>query len=164
MSCWNSAQPFGCQNTAPGGFFLQVEQVQLPADAPVIAFFSFFEPGQVVLELLVVGPRRAIDPLQHLVARVAAPVGAGHLHEFEGFELAGGRHVRTAAKVLPAALAVQADAFAGRNRGDDFRLVVLADFFEVGHGLVARQGAAVDPQILCRNLRHAFFDRGQILG
>ena len=71
--------------------------------------------GQIFLELLLVGPGRAVDPLQHLVARIAAPVGAGHLHQLEGLELAGARHMRSAAQILPIALPVQADRLAGRN-------------------------------------------------
>ena len=81
----------------------------------MIALLGLFEAVQVVLELLLVGPGRAVDPLQHLVARIAAPVGAGDLHQLEGRELAGGRHVRPAAQVHPVALAVEADRLAGRN-------------------------------------------------
>ena len=89
--------------------FLQMEQVELAADAAMVALLGLLEPVQVVLELLLVAPRGAVDALEHLVARIAAPVGAGDLHELEGLELAGGRHVRAAAQVDPVALAVEAD-------------------------------------------------------
>ena len=94
---------------------LQMEQVELLADAPVIALLRLLEPGEVFLQLLLVGPGGAVDPLQHLVARIAAPVGARHLHELERLELAGARHVRAAAQVFPIALPVQADRLARRE-------------------------------------------------
>ena len=92
---------------------LQMKQVQFLADAPVIALLRLLEPRQVFLQLLLVGPCGAVDPLQHLVARIAAPVGARDLHELERLELAGARDVRPAAQVFPVALPVQADRLAG---------------------------------------------------
>ena len=119
-----------------------MEQVQLAADAAVVALLGLFEAVQVVIELLLVGPGGAVDALEHLVARVAAPVGTGHLHQLEGLELAGGGHVRTAAQVDPVALAVQADGLVGRNAGDDLGLVVLAQASKNCDGLIARHARA----------------------
>ena len=92
-----------------------MEQIELLADAAVIALLGLLQPVQVVIELLLVGPGRAVDPLQHLVARVAAPVGAGHLRQLERLELAGGGHVRAAAQVDPVALPVEADLLLRRG-------------------------------------------------
>ena len=108
MSCWKMRQPFGMPEHRARRLFLEVEQVEILADAPVVALLGLFEAVQVFREILVVEPGGAVDALEHLVARIAAPVGAGHLHQLEGLELAGGRHVRTAAQVEPLALAVQA--------------------------------------------------------
>ena len=94
---------------------LEVEQVEVLADAAVIALLGFLEAMQIGREILVVEPRGAVDALEHLVARIAAPVGAGHLHELEALELAGGRHVRAAAQVEPVALAVEADRLVRRE-------------------------------------------------
>ncbi len=90
----------------PRRLFLQMEQVQFLADAPMIALFRFFQSRQVFLELLFVGPGGAVDPLQHFIVGIAPPVGAGHLHQFEGLELAGAGNVRAPAQVLPIALAI----------------------------------------------------------
>jgi hypothetical protein len=57
---------------------------------------------------------------------VAAPVGAGHLHQLEVLELAGAGHVRAAAQVLEFAFAVQRHILVGRDAFDDLGLVVLA--------------------------------------
>ena len=133
--------------------FLQVEQVELAADAAMVALLGFFEPVQVLIQLLLVGPGGAVDALEHLVARIAAPVGAGHLRELEGLELAGGGHVRAAAQVDPVALAVEADLLFLRDAGDDLGLVVLAESLEELHGLIARHHAAVDLLVRLRELR-----------
>ena len=68
-------------------FFLEVEQVELAADAAVIALLGLFEPLQIVLELLVVGPGRTVDALQHRVLRVTAPIGARDLRQLECADL-----------------------------------------------------------------------------
>src|SRR3546814_9335748 len=62
---------------------LQMEEVHLAAEAPVVALFSLLQHGEVGLELLLVLPAGAVDALELRVARVAAPVGAGDLHQLE---------------------------------------------------------------------------------
>ena len=118
---------------------VDVEQVELAAQAAVIALLGLLEHREVLLQLLLRGPGRAVDALEHLVAMVAAPVGAGHLHQLEVLELARARHVGAAAQVLELALAVQRHLLAGRNARDDLGLVVLADALEVLHRRIARQ-------------------------
>jgi hypothetical protein len=55
----------------------------------MIALFGLFQPVQIGFQRLLISPGRAVDALQHFVAGIAAPVGAGHLHQLECFELAG---------------------------------------------------------------------------
>ena len=68
-----------------GGFVLQVEEVELFAEAAVVAFFGLFNTGNVGFELVFASPGGAVDALQHFVVAVAAPVGAGQLGELEVF-------------------------------------------------------------------------------
>jgi hypothetical protein len=143
---------------------VDVEQVQLAAQLAVVALFGLFQHVQVLRQLVLAGPGRAVDALQHLVAVVAAPVGAGHLHQLEVLELAGAGHVRAAAQVLERALAVQAHVLVAGDAGDDLGLVVLAQALEVGHGLVARQHAAHHRLVLGGQLGHLLLDGGQVLG
>jgi hypothetical protein len=91
------------------------------------------------LSALGVRPAGAVDALQHGVLGIAAPIGAGHLGQLEGLELAGARHMRAAAKVFEIALAVERQGFAFRDGADQFGLVVLAQLLEMGDGFVARQ-------------------------
>ena len=130
----------------------------------MIALLGLFEHREVLLQLFLRRPRRAVDALEHFVAMVASPVGAGHLHQLEVLELAGGRHMRPAAQVFECAFAVQRNVFTGGNARNDLGLVVLADVLEMRHGLVARQHAALDLLVLLRELAHLGFDRHQVLG
>jgi hypothetical protein len=81
----------------------------------MVALLGFFQHVQVGVEVFLLGPGRAVDALQLLVAMVAAPVGAGHLHQLEDLELGRGRHVRAAAEVDEITFAVQRDLLVGRE-------------------------------------------------
>src|SRR5690606_38255110 len=59
------------------GLVLKMKEVHLLAELAVIAPLGFGEPVEIRLQRLLVGPSGAADALQHLVARVAAPIRAG---------------------------------------------------------------------------------------
>ena len=145
-----------------GRLVLGVEQIELLAELAVVALLRLLQPVQVGVLVLLLRPRRAVDPLQHLVLRVAAPVGARHLHQLEHLQLAGGRHVRPAAQIDEIVLPVERDRLAGGNRRDDLGLVVLALVPEELHRLVARHHLALDLEVALRDLLHALLDRGEV--
>ncbi len=147
-----------------GRFVLHVEEVQLRAQAPVVALLGLLQHLQVRVLVLLLRPGRAVDALEHFVLRVAAPVGAGDAHQLEDLELAGRGHVRPAAQVDPVALAVERNRVLLGDRGDDLRLVDLALVAEEFHRLVARHLAPVHGQVAPGDLGHALFDRREILG
>ena len=149
-----------------GRFVLEVEQVELLAELAMIALLGLFQAVQIGVEFLLVAPGGAVDALQHGVARIAAPVGAGELRQLEAVaELAGARQMRAATDVEPVALAVDRDLFAGRDDVvDDLDLVVLAQLGEDALGLLAIHDLAHDGQIALDDLVHAFFDALQIGG
>ena len=90
-----------------GPFLLEVEQVHLAAELAVVALLGLLDLLEIGVELLLLGEGRAVDARQHRVVAVAAPIGAGHLHQLEGVaDLAGRGHVRAAAEVEPVALVV----------------------------------------------------------
>ncbi len=129
----------------------------------MVALLRFLDAVQVRVEVFLLRPRRAVDPLQHLVARIAAPVRAGDLHQLEHLELARRRHVRAAAEVDEAAFAIQRNVLVRRDRRDDLGLVVLAHVLEELHRLVARHHLALDLLVLLRELGHALLDRREVL-
>ena len=66
------------------------EQVQLRAEAAVVAPLGLGDLVQVRLQRLLALPRRAVDALQLLVLLVPPPVRGGGAHEPEGRDVAGG--------------------------------------------------------------------------
>ena len=130
----------------------------------MVALLGLLDAGEVRVEVLLPRPRGPVDALEHLVARVAAPVGAGELGQLEHLEAAGRRDVRAAAQVDEGALAVERDVLVRRDRRDDLGLVVLAHALEELHGLVARHQRAHDRLVLPRELDHPLLDRGEVLG
>ena len=99
----------GMPEHCAGRLLLQVEKIKFATDSAVIALLGFLEPMQIFIELLLVHPRRAVNSLQHRVARVAAPIGTRNFCQLEGFQPPRGGHVRPAAQVDPVALPVEAD-------------------------------------------------------
>jgi len=154
----------GVPEHQPRRVFVDVKQIQLAPQAPVVAPLGLFEPAQIGLQVFFAGPGGAVDALQHLVAVVAAPVGPGHLHELEVLELAGAGHMRAAAQVFKGALAVQAQGFVARDAGDDLGLVVLALGLEVRHRCVAPEQAALDFFVFGSEFEHFVLDCRQVFG
>ncbi|MCY1534509.1 hypothetical protein D9M68_698850 [compost metagenome] len=147
-----------------GCVLVDVEQIEFTPELAVVALLGLLDHGQMLLQFVLGGPGRAVNALQHLVAVVAAPVGAGHLHEFEVLELACAGHVGAAAQIFECAFAVERHIFVARDAGNDFGLVVLPHALEIRHGFVARQHAAHHRLVLVGKLGHALFDRHQIIG
>ncbi|MNZ98000.1 hypothetical protein D3C78_1172690 [compost metagenome] len=146
-----------------GRFFLGVEQVQALADLAVIALLRLFQAVQVILEVLLAAPAGTVDALQHLVLRVATPVGAGHLHQLEGLQLAGRGHVRPTAQVDEVTLPVEGQLLITGNRLDDLDLVLLTQPVEEGHRLIARHQRATDLMVGLGQLVHLRLDLLEIL-
>ena len=141
-----------------------MEQLHLLAQAAVVALLGLFQHGQIGLEILFVEPGGAIDALKHLVAGIAAPIGAGYLHQLEGLtQLGGGRQMRTAAQIDEITLAIKTDGLALGDRGDDLGLVLLADAFKESHGGVALHLLADDGFVAGDDLAHFGFDGFQIV-
>ena len=145
-----------------GRMFVDVKQIQFTTQLAVVSLLGLLDHGQVLLQVVLAGPGRAVNALQHLVAVIAAPVGARHLHQLEVLELAGAGHVWAAAQVFKIALAVQRHVLVAGNAGNDFCFVVLALPFEIRHGFVAWQHTAHHRLVFARQLRHALFDGHQV--
>jgi len=144
--------------------FIDVEQVEFAAELAVVALFGFLQAQQVLLQIFLAGPGRAIHALQHLVLTVTTPIGASDLHKFEVLELAGAGHMGATAQVFEVAFAVEAHVLARRDGADDLCLVVLTQPLEIGHSFIARQHAAYHRLVFGGQLTHALFDGHQVFG
>ena len=146
------------------GLVLEVEEVELAAEATVVALFGFLKHRQIGLEVVLRGPCGAVDALEHLVLGVAAPVGAGNLHQTVHLEGARGRHMGAAAEVGEVALTVERDRFTLRDGFNEFGLVLFAEIREELHGFVAGHLDAFDLDVALDDLVHALLDGLEVLG
>jgi hypothetical protein len=140
----------------------EVEQIQLTSELAVIALLGLFEPPQVLVELLLGRPRRAVDPLQHRVLLVAAPVGAGRGEKPEGPELPRGGHVRTTAEIDEVALPIERHAL-GVDPLEDLHLERFAALTEKGNRLRPRHLLALEGQVGPHQGTHLVLDAREVL-
>jgi hypothetical protein len=137
------------------------EEVELPADLAVIALLDLLEDPQVLVELF---PRRERDPVdagEHLLVRIAPPVGARRVHQLEGAQLPGVGHVRPPAQVEEVSGAVERHGFVGdvveqlflvRLAGEDLPRFLLRHFLpDERFGLL-------------HDFPHPFLDPDEVLG
>jgi hypothetical protein len=75
----------GVPKNQPRCMIVNMEKVQLSTQFAMVALFSLFQHGQVLLQIVFGRPSRTVDSLKHLVLVVATPVGSGELHELKVF-------------------------------------------------------------------------------
>ena len=144
-------------------FLLEMKQVELAAELAMIALLGFLDLLQISVEFFLLCERRAVDARQHRIVAVAAPIGAGDLHQLEGAsDLAGGGHMRAAAEIEPVALLVDLDGLVGRDRVDQLDLEHFAVVAEHLLGLLARPYLLGKGFVARDDLAHFLFDRGKI--
>ena len=102
----------------------EVEEVELRAEAAVVALARLLEPLEVRVEVGLREERGAVDPGQLRVVLVAAPVGAGEAGQLERLDRPRVLQVRAAAEVGEVALRVERDVALGGV--DELDLVRLA--------------------------------------
>src|SRR5690606_34971835 len=126
-----------------------------------VALLRFFEPLEVLTESLRRGEGRAVDPLEHRVALIAAPVSARDGRQLEGLEEPGRRDVRSLAEVHPLVVAVKADV--ALKPLEVLELVRLLQLLEQRAGVVAADGLATEGMIALDDRGHRLFDLAQIV-
>ncbi len=129
----------------------------------MVALLGFLDLLEIGVELFLLGESGAVDAGEHRVLAVAAPIGAGHLHQPEGVaDFARRRHVRAAAEVEPVTLLVNLERLVGRNGVDQLDLEILALVAEDFLGLLARPDFLGEGFVARNDLLHLFFDDGQV--
>src|SRR5947209_16304442 len=66
---------------------VDAEELELFPEDAMVAPLDLLKPLQVIVELLLIGPHRAVDALQLRVALVPAPVRTGDRQELERADL-----------------------------------------------------------------------------
>ncbi len=143
----------------PGAdLILNGNQVQFFADFPVVAAFDFFQAGEVRIELGLGGERGSIDPLEHRVTFVAAPVGSGRIEKLEGADMAGRRQVRTTAEIDEFTLGIGGDRLPVREALNQFNFIVFTPALEEVDRFLLAEFASCDGEPAFRNLHSAHFN------
>ena len=141
-----------------------MEKIHFFRDLAVVALFRFFQLQQIGVEFLLVAPSGPINPAEHGVAMIAAPIGAGHLHQLEGSaDIARAAHMRAAAEIRPGTLLVDADDFGFRQILDQFRLVAFTLVAEEANGFLTVPFFAHKSIIARNDFSHLRLDLGEII-
>ena len=138
------------------------EQLQLPSQLVVVAFFGFFELFQMGLQLRRLGERYAVNALQHFVVRVAPPVSASDAEQLVRLDAAGIRQMRAGAQVGKVPLPVERDFLLFRQVANQFHLVgfVLHQLQRLGAG----EGEPLDGKRLFNDFFHLGFNFDEVIG
>ena len=130
----------------------------------MVALLRLLELLEIGVELLLLGEGGAVDAGEHFAVGIAAPIGAGDLHQLEGVaDLAGRGHVRAAAEVEPVALLVDLDLLVFRDGVDQLDLEQLALVAEHALGLVARPHLLGEGFVARDDLAHLLLDGVEVL-
>src|SRR5258706_6929200 len=141
------------------------EELEVLADAAMVALLLLLESLKVFVEFFAVAPRSAVNALQLRVLGVATPIGSRDLRQPESVtDLSGRDKVRPATEIVPVAVKIDRDFLARGDGPDELGLVVLAVPFEVRDGLIARPDLTPRRQIGLHDLVHLGFDFRQIVG
>ncbi len=158
------AHALGVEEREAGALLVEAEEVEVAADAAVVALAGQLERLEVRRQLFLAREGGAVDAREHRVLLVAAPVGAGQAGELEGAaaELVGAGQVRAAAEVGELALRVDADGLLVGQVLDELDLEGLLGGAEDGEGLLAGQLLARELLVLGDDLRHLLLDAREV--
>ncbi len=128
----------------------------------MVAAQRLFDAFEILVELRAIVPCRAIDPLQHAIMLVAAPVGPGHARQLKGTDRSGRAGVTAAAEIGKIADGVERDRLSVGNLASDLDLVWISregvDRFGAGH---LSPGHGV---IGSHNLAHPLLEALEVVG
>src|SRR6266481_8313360 len=125
----------------------------------MVTAFGFFEPKEVLVEILLVGPGGAVDALQLGVPGIAAPIGARYPHQLESLaEIAGRGQMRPGTQIDKPALPIEANLLVSRDFAYVFSLIDLADLAKKGDRSIAVPDLPGDRLVAADDLAHPRLD------
>src|SRR5439155_1888366 len=139
-----------------GRDLVRVEEIELHAEAAVVALAGLLEPRQVRVEVRLRVEGGAVDAGQLFVVLVAAPVGAGEARQLERLDRLRVLQVRPATEVGEVTLRVERDVAVGRVHELD--LVALALGLEALPRLAPRRLLAAPLPALGQLAPHLLLD------
>ncbi len=101
------------------------KEIELLGQPAMIPPLGLFQPVEMVIEILLRRPGRAVNPLEHRALLTAPPVSAGHIEQLELADLRRVPNVRPAAEIGERILGIAGDHGIFRQIIDDLYLVGL---------------------------------------
>ena len=151
------------EDQSRSGQLLDAEQVKLLAQHAMVALLGLFDGVQVLLKVLLVEERGAIDALELRIFLVAQPVGAGDAGELKSLDPPGGGNVRPAAEVHELAIAINGDRVARFGELlNEVDLHKVAFSAEAGQPCIAREELTLKLFVALGHFAHALFDLLQV--
>ena len=141
---------------------LDAEQVQVLAQAPVVALPGFVKLGKVGVQLFLREERGPVDALQGVRALVALPVRTRHAEQLEGLDACGRGNVGSTAEIHELAGAVNGEDRLGLF-ADELALQELAHPLEKLQPLVLGKVQALVREVRLDQLPHLVLDLLQII-
>ena len=137
------------------------EQVELLAEHAMVALLGFLDAREVRVEILLLEEGGAVNALQHLPLRVAAPIRAGRVRQLEVLEARRVGHVRAATEIDERTVGIRRDDLVVSQLGEPLELERI-----VGEQLLRLRASdliAHERILLGRDLPHLVLERGEIL-
>ena len=156
--------PVGKEEREPGALLHDGEDAELLSEPAVVPLLGLLDHSEVLLQVLLGLPGGSVDPGEHLVVLVAAPVCSGEGGELERLDRLGVEGVGSCAEVDELPLLVEADGGVGGEVLDELDLVVLALRLQVVDGLLPGQGVGLDLEVLLDDLLHLGLELLEVLG
>ena len=155
----------GQEEREAGALLGQHEQTELLAELAVVALLRFFEHVKVLVKLVLLRERGAVDTLEHLLGGVTAPVSARNVHQLDAVALdtAGGVQMRTCAQVGEFALLVEGDRSVLGQVVDQLYLVRLLALLHELDSFLTRKLEALELFLLLADLAHLGLECVQML-
>ena len=118
---------------------------------------------QIFFQLFAMSPCGSVDPLEHFITRVAAPVRACNLHQLKRAQVPSTRNVGATAEIQKITLLIQGDIITRRNGCDNLSLIPLAHAGKERNGIFPWHRATHNGEILSYQFGHPCLDRSQIV-
>ncbi len=141
---------------------LYADQVQFFPHFSVITTLNLFQPGQIGINLGSGWKRGPIDPLQHRVPLVPAPVGAGNVEQLEGTDMACRWQMGAPTKIHEITLRICGDRLMIGKSLNQLNLVLLTTRCEEIDGLLLGELPPCNGEVAVNDLRCTSFDLFQI--
>src|SRR6056297_1491534 len=139
------------------------KQFKFLSQFSVVSSLCLFNSIEVFFKKFLLGERRSIDSLQHLVFFVASPICSRNTHDLYGLDLLGRRKMRSCAKIHPIRHAIEGNLRILRQIVYQFNLVFFAFFFHEFYGFRSWQFEPFKLLVLFDYLHHFIFNFLEIL-